>query len=60
VVFNNKVSKKPAELDYAELLDSPDTIIRYLLKEAKVRETLKYMVDIQANLRLIASVIDVA
>ena len=43
VVFNNKVSKKPAELDYAELLDSPDTIIRYLLKEAKVRETLKYL-----------------
>jgi len=43
VVFNNKVSKNPAELDYAELLDSPDTIIRYLLKEAKVRETLKFL-----------------
>ena len=43
VVFNNKVSKKPAELDYAELLDSPDTIIRYLLKEPKVRETLKFL-----------------
>ena len=43
VVFNNKVSKKPAELDYAELLDSPDTIIRYLLKEAKIRETLKFL-----------------
>ena len=43
VVFNNKVSKKPAELDYAELLDSPDTIIRYLLKEVKVRETLKFL-----------------
>ena len=43
VVFNNKVSKKPAELDYAELLHSPDTIIRYLLKEAKVRETLKFL-----------------
>ena len=43
VVFNNKVSKKPAELDYAELLDAPDTIIRYLLKEPKVRETLKFL-----------------
>ena len=43
VVFNNKVSKKPAELDYAELLDAPDTIIRYLLKESKVRETLKFL-----------------
>ena len=43
VVFNHKVSKKPAELDYAELLDSPDTIIRYLLKEQKVRETLKFL-----------------
>ena len=43
VVSNNKVSKKPAELDYAELLDSPDTIIRYLLKEVKVRETLKFL-----------------
>lgn len=43
VVSNHKVSKKPAELDYAELLDSPDTIIRYLLKEAKVRETLKFL-----------------
>jgi len=43
VVSNNKVSKKPAELDYAELLDSPDTIIRYLLKETKVRETLKFL-----------------
>ena len=58
VVSNNQVSKKPAELDYAELLDSPDTIIRYLLKEVKVRETLKfYMADIQANLRLITCVI---
>ena len=43
VVSNNKVSKKPAGLDYAELLDSPDTIIRYLLKEVKVRETLKFL-----------------
>jgi len=43
VVCNNKVSKKPAELDYAELLDSPDTIIRYLLKEPKIRETLKFL-----------------
>ena len=43
VVSNHKVSKKPAELDYAELLDSPDTIIRYLLKETKVRETLKFV-----------------
>lgn len=43
VVFNRKVSKKPAELDYAELLDSPDTIIRYLLKKPKVRETLKFL-----------------
>ena len=43
VVSNHKVSKKPAELDYAELLDSPDTIIRYLLKETKVRETLKFL-----------------
>ena len=43
VVFNNKVSKKPAELDYAELLDAPDTNIRYLLKEPKVRETLKFL-----------------
>ena len=43
VVSNNKVSKKPAELDYAELLDSPDTIIRYLLKEVKVRETLTFL-----------------
>lgn len=43
VVFNRKVSKKPAELDYAELLNSPDTIIRYLLKEPKVRETLKFL-----------------
>ena len=43
VVFNNKVSKKPAELDYTELLDAPDTIIRYLLKEPKVRETLKFL-----------------
>ena len=43
VVFNNKVSKKPAELDYAELLDAPDMIIRYLLKEPKVRETLKFL-----------------
>jgi len=30
-------------LDYAELLDAPDTIIRYLLKEPKVRETLKFL-----------------
>ena len=43
VVSNHKVSKKPAELDYAELLNSPDTIIRYLLKETKVRETLKFV-----------------
>ena len=43
VVSNHKVSKKPAELDYAELLDSPDNIIRYLLKETKVRETLKFL-----------------
>lgn len=43
VVSNQKVSKKPAELDYAELLNSPDTIIRYLLKETKVRETLKFL-----------------
>jgi len=43
VVFNNKVSKKPADLDYAELLDSPKSIISYLLKETKVRETLKFL-----------------
>ena len=43
VVFNNKVSIKPAELDYAELLDSPNNIIRYLLKESKSRETLKFL-----------------
>ena len=43
VVFNNKVSKKPAGLDYAELLDSPNNIIRYLLKESKSRETLKFL-----------------
>jgi len=43
VVFNNKVSKKPADLDYAELLDSPKNIISYLLKETKVRETLKFL-----------------
>jgi aspartate kinase len=43
VVFNNKVSKKPAGLDYAELLDSPNNIIRYLLKESKARETLKFL-----------------
>ncbi|MDC0483558.1 aspartate kinase [Candidatus Thioglobus sp.] len=43
VVFNNKVSKKPADLDYAELLDSPINIISYLLKETKVRETLKFL-----------------
>nr|AAR38104.1 aspartate kinase [uncultured marine bacterium 578] len=43
VVFNNKVSKKPAGLDYAELLESPNNIIRYLLKESKSRETLKFL-----------------
>ena len=43
VVFNNQVSKKPADLDYAELLDSPKSIISYLLKETKVRETLKFL-----------------
>ena len=43
VVFNNKVSKKPADLDYAELLESPNNIISYLLKEVKVRETLKFL-----------------
>ena len=43
VVFSSKASQKPAELDYAERLESANNIISYLLKEVKVRETLKFL-----------------
>ena len=42
VVFNSK-APKASELDYAELLNSSENIISYLLKEPRIRETLNFL-----------------
>ena len=42
VVFNSK-APEASELDYAELLDSSENIISYLLKEPRIRETLNFL-----------------
>ena len=42
VVFNFK-APEASELDYAELLDSSENIISYLLKEPRIRETLNFL-----------------
>jgi len=42
VIFNSK-APEASELDYAELLDSSENIISYLLKEPRIRETLNFL-----------------
>jgi aspartate kinase len=42
VVFNSK-APEASELDYAELLDSSENVISYLLKEPRIRETLNFL-----------------